>query len=437
MYDVADDLDEQRDATHREILALIEQEEDRRRGERGEGRAAASAAGRCSSKALVDAVSGPARSKVVGFDFLHSGGPVLPGYTGDDPAAFLSSFDANAREGHSLGVPQLGDSPGRLFVDRGPSGILGPIRALEGLAKSTRLRGEQLREDPRFCALLWFLDLGLRGEVMRMAVGNKEVHEVQQQDVKNESNSNTNSKGSSILSVHHLLIIARSLASLRVASGVDGVLRSLALLGMGRASEFDLWEGPAFLLSLAAAATPSYQPIQRGLLRAFRGPWAGRFLAAVAAASNNKATNSSADEATSSNSNSNDPSRSSSINTYDSRDSRDRLETADLLRQLLLLLPLFVSLDALGPELPLCLETLAKGPLWAALGAALRPGEIAAAAAAAAASPLLQQDVCVWETLKAAAERLGPTLSAAEVVSFCNILSQVTEPFSTLNPKPF
>ncbi|XP_026194441.1 uncharacterized protein LOC34618221 [Cyclospora cayetanensis] len=428
MFDVADDLDSQRELMHKEILTFLEQEEDIRRAERvGSPEAVAAAA---VAKNSGSTASSPRKA----FRFPQAEDLSLPDSFPEDPVKYLSPFESRQTEhltrehgGFSslLGAPSIQLQASRLQHSQdGHPSVLDAIKALRGLSRATPLRGEQLGGDPRFCALISALDMGLRKEVMSLALGNrhreqKEDHLAAKHRELAPGESDASKRG---VRIDDLCAAAHSVASLRVTSGVDGVLRSLALLGMGNASHFDLHEGTAFLLSLAAAASPSYQPIHKGLLRAFRKAWSEKFLAAVTASS--EATRCSNRNTTPRGSDDSGVALGTS-NRRVSGSSSELFAAGGVSRQLLLLLPLFAAHNALGQELPRCLEALVRSPLWAPAGAAIRPGEIAAIAAAAAMSEALCRDKQFWSQLMAAGRQLGSALGVAEILSFCTTLSQV------------
>ncbi|KAL8273683.1 hypothetical protein Esti_002395 [Eimeria stiedai] len=441
MFDVADDLDQQRHAMHEEILQLLEKEEDERQARRaGIKLPAALRQTSIQSSSYRNSRGSSSSTPWRGFHFPQAGNPRGPGETTECPGSFLSAFDETSQE--ELSQRQSSSRANDVSVSGGPQALSAAIAALQGLAAATRLKGDALNEDRRFAALVAALDKALRHELLRTAsggVGRKmqerctEAH-MADGSISNDTKSSfssasagdgrrgSSSKGRasgngkrSMLSPHQLCSIAHALARLKIkTSSVDGVLRSLVFLGLYSAKHFTLGDGFCYLLSLSAAATPTYQPIQKALLTAFSSPLARSFLDALAATSSQTSSNSE--------NNSNGGSSGSSWCTAG----------LDLARLLLLLLPLFVSLNLQASELPACLEALACTSLWPAAAAALSPQELTAAAAVAAASSRLRGDTCFWQSLTAAAERLGPSMPPSEVIGICRVFSQVGRDFGTV-----
>ncbi|CDJ39380.1 hypothetical protein, conserved [Eimeria tenella] len=494
MYDVADDLDRQREASYNAMLALIEKEEDARQAQKAQGPAAAAAAAafRSSSAAAAAPALSPARWGPPDPQ-LDCEGPLGPPSAAVDSAAqILSLFEDKSKpqtptsfsklwgptEAHELdpfepfegplgapegpqqfttkrkgtpwgpqGGPPGGPPGGPLGGPPGGPSLSSAIRALEGLAGCRQLRGEQLREDPRFATLLSILEANLRREVSSSSSSSSEdarssnkgdtrcsgrdgpssaTRDNSSSSERNASSCSSNSQpsssssSSSNVSVEDLCSIARAVARLQLQVGTDNLLRSLVLLGMARAAEFGLFAAADFLLSLAAAATATYRPIQKTILKAFRKHWADAFLAAVAAVAAAAAARSSSSSSSSS--------------------GQRAPAGADLRRVLLLLLPLFAAHDALGEEMPVCLEALVSSGLWAAAAreaaaaaaaaAALGPGELVAAAATAAAAPQLQQNREFWADIRAAAKRHAQTLNPRDAITLCSILDQVGEDYT-------
>ncbi|KAL8429625.1 hypothetical protein ACSSS7_006464 [Eimeria intestinalis] len=466
MFDVADDLDQQRHAMHAEILRLLEKEEDERQARRV-GIKVLPAFTQSSIQPSSSGNPGSSSSCTTwrGFAFPQAGNPQLAEESTECPGSFLSAFNETSQA--KLFQRDTSSRAEKNYVFGGPQTLAAAVASLKGLAVSTRLRGGELNGDRRFAALLAALDRELRHELLRTAAGGLGSQTQQRcpgsraadgsmsSDSKSGSSSacpvegkagssskcssskGSSSKGgasgssrSSTLSPQQLCSVAHALARLSIkSSSVDGVLRSLVFLGIYKAKDFSIKECFCFLLSLSAAATSSYQPIQKALLRAFRGPLVRRFLHALAATSsttsgNSGGTNSSPSSNSASNSN-NDGSSSSCC-------CSDGLELA---RRLLLLLPLFVSLNLQASELPACLEALAYASLWPAAAAAMSPQELTAAAAVAAASPKLHGNTCFWEPLTTAAEMLGPSMPLSEIISLCRTLSQTCVNDSPCGPQ--
>ncbi|KAL8445333.1 hypothetical protein Emed_005675 [Eimeria media] len=458
MFDVADDLDQQRHAMHAEILQHLEKEEDQRQARRLGVKTPTATQSSIQPSTLRNLSSPSSCLSWRGLDF-----PQLTSESPESPGSFLSAFDETSHD--KLSQNKESSHVKRPTVSGGPhQSLAATIASLRGLAAETRLRGDELNEDRRFAALLAALDRELRLELIRTAVegvGSQKQQrclESREADgsISNDSRSclssagagegssdsssqGGNSKGressssssrNSGLSPHQLCSIAHALARLRIrSSSADGVLRSLVFLGIYKAKDFSIEDAFCYLLSLSAAATSTYQPIQKALLKAFRGPLTRSFLHAFAAtssttSSNNRGLNSSP-SCSSENNNENTSSSSSSS-------SRCCSAGLDLARQLLLLLPLFVSLDLQDSDLPACLEALASTSLWPAAVAAMGPQELHAAAAVAAASPELRGAACFWQSLTTAAERLGPSLPPSEVISLCEVFSQVGRDFGAL-----
>ncbi|KAL8430551.1 hypothetical protein Efla_000496 [Eimeria flavescens] len=484
MYDVADDLDLQRQAVHSEILQLLEEEEDARQARRAGSRAPHPAA--CLLQTNSSSSSSNSSRRVTlssrgcrPFRFPLAGEPQSPEFPSGGPGAFLSAFDhRNPRGGlGSKEPPSVGASGGLPTLEAA-------LEALEGLALGTPLRGEELQADSRFAALLHAVDLGLRHALLQRALRGPEAPPAQQQQearrcsnssdrafTSNSSSSSTSisswcvsksssSRGSSsskhssssscALPPQQLCRVAHALARLRLrGSDADALLRSLVFLGMHAAREFSMRSAFVFLLSLSAAATNSYQPIQRPLLKAFRGPWTSQFLEALAAASssegpcsnatdNKKSSSCCSNKADGSNSTeqmattNSSSSKSSSSGSSRTGDYMGAAAALSLPRLLLLLLPLFVSVDVLGRELAACLQAASHTAEWATALTAASPRELTAAAAAAAASPALQGDCRFWGPLAAAAERRGPSLPPLEAISLCESFTQVGIDFGAL-----
>ncbi|KAL8455218.1 hypothetical protein Emag_000963 [Eimeria magna] len=457
MFDVADDLDQQRHAMHAEILQLLEKEENERQARRA-GIKVPARSRQSSIQSSSYRNSGSSSSCLTwrGFDFPQAGIPQLTTESTEGPGSFLSAFVETLHG--KLSQREASSHAGRPLVPGGPQPLAAAIASLKDLAAETRLRGDALNEDTRFAALLAALDRGLKHELLRTAVAGMGT-QMQQRflearvgdgSMSNDSRSGFNSAGleegggarssqesnskgrasgssrSSVLSPQQLCSVAHALARLRIkSSSVDGVLRSLVFLGIYKAKDFSVEDGFCYLLSLSAAATSTYQPIQKALLKAFRGPLTRSFLDALAATSstttsNNRGTNSS-------------PScKREDNNDGGSSDSRRCTTGLSLARQLLLLLPLFVSLDLHASELPACLEALACTSIWPAAAAAMSPQELTAATAVAAASSELRGATSFWLFLRAAAERLGPSMPPSEVTSLCEIFSQVGRDFGAV-----